>query len=175
MRILSCCLLELLLVIALLACGTDISGLREAFDAPCGPACVPSTCSALVASEFHWSLNGFRAQDILNPDVRNQPELTAIMHMGDVKTLKVSAGTTRTSEDCSGKATSVEWSVSNPVVARLDITDDPRTRSLVALQPGDTGVAAILTFQDGTPPIRVLPWSFTNVGSGDISVVRVVP
>jgi hypothetical protein len=60
-------------------------------------------------------------------------------------------------------------------VAQLDFTGNPRTASLVALQPGDTVVAAILHFQDGTPPLRVLPWSFTHVGSGNVTVVRVVP
>jgi hypothetical protein len=145
-----------------------------------GPDCptttfVPLKCSELVASQFSWTLRGFVERDILNPDVRDQRELTAIMHVGDVKALNVSAGTTQTSEDCSAKATSVEWSVSNPVVARLDFTENPRTASLVALQPGDTVVAAILHFQDGTPPMRVLPWSFTNVGSGSVTVVRVVP
>jgi hypothetical protein len=57
-------------------------------------------------------LSGFGPQDILNPDVRNQREVTAIMHVGDVKPLKVKAATTVTSEDCSGKATSVEGSFS---------------------------------------------------------------
>jgi len=132
-------------------------------------------CSEVAASNplLFWRLSGFTERDILNPDVRDQPQLTAIMRAGDVKVLTVrAAGGT---EDCSGKATSVEWSVSNPEVARLDVGQAPRTGSLVALQPGDTGVSALLTFQDGTPPMRVLPWSFTNVGSGDVTVVRVLP
>jgi hypothetical protein len=89
--------------------------------------------------------------------------------------MRIAAGSTATSEDCSSKATSVEWHNSNSVVLRLDPSGDALRRSLVALQPGDTVVAATLTFADGTPPMRVLPWSFTNVGSGEVTVVRVLP
>lgn len=167
----------LLLLAMLLPACVDLSGLRDDLANPCGPdGCrITVTCSALVASDplLHWSLRGFTEQDILNPDQRNQPELTAIMRAGDVKVLTVrAAGAT---EDCSEKATSVQWSVLNPGVVRVDVAGTPRTGSLVALEPGDTEVAAILTFNDGTPPMRVLPWSFTNVGSGDVTVVRVVP
>ena len=145
-----------------------------------GPGCpakpfVPKTCSELSPSQFHWSLGGFTSRDILNPDMRDQPQLTAVMHVGDVKALIVSAGSTDTYEDCSGKAVAVDWLVSNPVVARLEVADSRRAASLTALQPGDTNAAAVLHFEDGTPTMRVLPWSFTNVGSGDITVVRVVP
>lgn len=164
----------LLLTMSLPACA-DLSGLRQAFDASCGPACEPSTCSALTVSELFWHLDGFKAQDILNPDQRDQRELTAIMHVGDVKILRVSASSTRTSENCAEKATSVEWTISNSVVARLEPQDGPRARLLVALQPGDTVVTALLAFQDGTPPMTVRPWSFTNIGSGDVTVMRVVP
>jgi hypothetical protein len=146
--------------------------------APGCPAPTPfvwKTCSQLTAAAFHWSIGGFGPQDVLNPDVRNQPTLTVIMHVGDVKALKVSAGSTETNVDCGEKATSVEWSVADPRVARLDVADNPRAASLAALEPGDTVVAATLQFGDGTPPMRVFPWSFTNVGSGDITVVRVVP
>jgi len=144
----------------------------------CCPTCaafVAKTCSELRASQFFWNLNGFSSRDILNPDTRNQAELTAIMHVGDATILKVSAGSTDTSEDCSGKATTVDWSASNPVVARLEVQENPRVDQLVAVRPGDTNVSAVLHFEDGTPPMRVLPWSFTNVGSGDITVIRVVP
>jgi hypothetical protein len=168
------CRSVLLLAILLPACGPDFSGFRDSLTIEYPTV----TCSARVASAFQWSLKGFTVKDILNPDTRDQPELTAIMHVGDVRTLKVDAVAIAFStmgEDCSGKATSVEWSAADPAVARLDITEGPRTRSLVALRPGDTVVAATLTFQDGTPPIRALPWSFTNVGSGSITVVRVVP
>jgi hypothetical protein len=82
---------------------------------------------------------------------------------------------TDTSEDCSGKAATVDWSVSNPVVVRLDVQGNPRVATLVALRPGDTNVSAVLQFEDGSPATRVLPWSFTNVGSGNITVIRVVP
>jgi hypothetical protein len=141
----------LVLGIFLPACGLD--RLRDDLANPCGPdGCQTTvTCSEVAASYplLFWSLSGFTEQDILNPDVRNQPELTAIMHPGDVKVLTVrAAGATG---DCSGKATSVQWSVSNPVVARLDVAGTPRTASLVALEPGDTEVVAILTFNDGTP------------------------
>jgi hypothetical protein len=161
----------------LLPACADLSGLRDQFAEPCGPdgCAIVATCSQLNASQLNWTLSGFTSQDILNPDERNQPQLTAIMHVGDDKTLKLRATYFQTTEDCTGKATSIAWSVSNPVVARLDVAEDPRTGSLVALEAGDTDVAATLTFQDGTPPMRVLPWSFTNVGSGDVTVVRVVP
>jgi hypothetical protein len=120
-------------------------------------------------------LSGFGPQDILNPDVRNQREVTAIMHVGDVKPLKVKAATTVDVRGLQRKGNFGRVVLFNAVVARLDIAESPRTGSLVALQPGDTVVAAILKFEDGTPPMRVLPWSFTNVGSGDVTVVRVVP
>jgi hypothetical protein len=145
------------------------------FCCPTCPAFVPKTCAELRASQFFWNLNGFASRDILNPDTRDQPELTAIVHVGDAKVLKVSAGSTDTSEDCSGKATTVDWSVSSPVVVRLEVQGNPRVATLVALQPGDTNVSAVLQFEDGTPTMRVLPWSFTNVGSGNITVIRVVP
>jgi hypothetical protein len=67
----------------------------------------------------------------------------------------------------------VEWSTTNPGVARLDVAET-RTASLVALQPGDTVVSALLKFQDA-PPLRIVPWSFTRASSGDITIVRVVP
>lgn len=151
-------------------CGLGVSG-------PSCPATpfVPKTCSELDPSQFHWSIGGFTSRDILNPDARDQAELTAIMHVGDVKAVEVSAGSIYTSEDCSEKAVTVDWFISNPVVARLEVVESRRAASLVALQPGDTNVAAVLQFDDGTPPMRVRPWSFTNVGSGDITVVRVVP
>jgi hypothetical protein len=137
--------------------------------APSSPGCpttpfVPKTCSELRASQFHWSLSGFSAKDILNPDTRDQRELTAIMHVGEAKILKVSAASGDTSEDCSTKATTVEWSLSNRAVARLDFQGTSRAASLVALQPGDANVAAILQFDDGTPSMRILPWSFTGRG-----------
>ena len=158
--------------------GFGSCGPNPQFGLFCCPSCpefVPKTCAELNATQFHWSLRGFSSGDILNPDTRDQPELTAIMHVGDVKALKVSAGTTDTSEDCSDKASSVEWSVSSRRVASLEIEDGGRAARLTTLKPGDTIVAATLHFQDGTPSMRVLPWSFTNVSSGDVTVVRVVP
>ena len=133
--------MSLLLPLWLLFGCIDLTGLKCDLGGT-GPECptttyVPKACSELVASQFSWSLRGFLEKDILNPDVRDQRELTAIMHVG--------------------------------------FTENPRTASLIALQPGDTAVAAILHFQDGTPPLRVLPWSFTHVGSGNVTVVRVVP
>jgi hypothetical protein len=64
--------------------------------------------------------------------------------------------------------------VSNTVVARLDPDSGLASAVLTGLQPGDTSVSVVLTFQDGTPPIRALPWSFTNVGSGTVVTVRVI-
>jgi hypothetical protein len=145
------------------------------FCCPTCPEFVPKTCNELTASELFWTLSGFSAGDILNPDVRNQTELTAVLHVGDSKSLKVSAGSTATSEDCSQKAVAVDWSVSNPAAVRIDIAADSHGASLLALEPGDTVVSAVLQFEDGTPPMRVFPWSFTNVGSGDITNIRVVP
>ena len=145
-----------------------------------GPKCpstpfVPKTCAELSASAFHWSLSGFTAQDILNPDDRSQRELTAIMHVNEVRTLNVSAGSTQTSEDCSSKAVSSEWFSSSPNVVRLTVSQNQRSSLVTARKPGDSSVAAVLQFEDGTPPMRVLPWSFTNVGSGDITIIRVLP
>lgn len=164
----------LVLLCLLLGCKYDIfkCALRT------GPECVtpsPLTCSGLVASQLDWFLNGFGPQDILDPDVRNPPILTAVLRVGQVKSLSVKASALFLSEDCSRKATSAQWSVSNPVVARADVGDDLRVASLVALQPGDTDVAAILAFGDGSPPVRALPYAFTNVASGNVTVVRVIP
>jgi hypothetical protein len=169
-----------ILCLASASCGGGDSGCgpNPQFGLLCCPTCpafVPKTCSELRASQFHWILSGFTPSDILNPDMRNQPELTAIMHVGVARSLRVAAGTTDTSEDCSSKATQVDWAVSNPAVARLEIQPGSRAASLVAVEPGDTNVSATLQFDDGTPSLHVLPWSFTNVGSGDVSVIRVVP
>jgi hypothetical protein len=157
------------LALLLPAC-IDLSGLafpRFEFD--------PATCAELRASDFFWSLRGFGSEDILDPDVRNQTQLTAIMRVGQTKILELRAATVQTQEDCRSKAVSVEWSSSRPRVVRLDFARDRLTATLTALKPGDAEVAATLQFEDGTPMLRALPWSFTNVGSGDITVVRVVP
>lgn len=145
-----------------------------------GPTCpttpyVSTPCSQLGASELRWSLSGFASQDILNPDDRNQRELTAILHVMQAKSLRIGASSLKTSEDCSGKATSVKWTVTDPMVLRLDVGQDPHTATLVGLTPGDSGVFAELAFQDGSPPVRALPYAFTNVSSGNVTVVRVVP
>jgi hypothetical protein len=148
----------------------DLSGLafpRIEFD--------PATCAELRASDFFWSLRGFGSEDILNPDVPNQTELTAIMRVGQTKLLELRAATVQTDEDCRSKAVSVEWSSSLRRVIRLDAPGDKLTATLTALRPGDAEIAATLQFEDGTPMLRALPWSFTNVGSGDITVVRIVP
>ena len=136
---------------------------------------VPVTCAELRASDFLWILRGFGPEEILNSDLRNQPELTAVMRVGQTKSLELSAATARTSEDCRSKAVAVEWSSSRPRVVRLDVAKDRLTACLTALKPGDTEVAATLRFADGTPMLRALPWSFTNGGSGHVTIVRVVP
>jgi hypothetical protein len=155
----------------------DLSGLADDLRNPCGAdGCVTQkTCAEARASEFFWQLAGFQPADILNPDVRNQPTLTAILHVGDIKPLRVSARRTGTAEDCASKAVSVEWTISNPDVLELQPTSDRLISALAALQPGDSAVSANLTFGDGSPAIRIFPWSFTNVGSGDITVIRVLP
>ena len=170
-------LLTAFLAMSLPAC-SDLGRLGDIFANPCGPGgCrIPQRpCAEFSAAALSWSLRGFEPADILNPDLRNQPELTAVLHVGAVKRLRVSATGLGAAEDCSSKAASVDWLVSNSVVARFEAAENPREASLVALQPGDTVVSATVTFQDGTPPLHVLPWSFTNIGSGTVTVVRVVP
>ena len=155
----------------------DLSGLHDELLNPCGRepcAVVARTCAELSASDLHWSLRGFLETDIVDPDRRDQRELTAIVHVGEVKPLRVSASGA-TAEDCSGKAAGVEWESSDRATARLEVTEDRRSAALVALRPGDVVISAELTFADGTPPMRILPWAFTNVGSGDVTLVRVVP
>jgi hypothetical protein len=161
--------------VCLPACGPDFTGFMAN---PCGPGgcqASPRPCADVPTSAFHWSLRGFGPADILDPNLRNQAELTALMHVGDVKRLSLSAASILASENCASKAATVEWMISNRVVARLQGAENPREATLVALQPGDTVVSAMVGFEDGTPPLRVFPWSFTNVGSGDVTVVRVVP
>jgi hypothetical protein len=134
-----------------------------------------STCGGLRASDFFWALNGFEHADILNPDERNQSQLTVVVHVGQRRVLNVSAGSVATSEDCASKATSVEWIVSNAAVARVEVGATSRSATLVALQPGDVSVSAILGFQDGTSPIQALPYAFATFGGAPVTVVRVVP
>jgi hypothetical protein len=152
-------------------------GPNPQFGLLCCPSCpqsVPRACAEIPASQLFWHITGFHSSEILDPD-RFHVELTAILHAGDAKRLEVRASTNETLEDCTGKNTTVEWSVSNAAVARLDVQENPRVALLVTVQPGDTNVSAVLQFADGTPSMRVLPWSSTNVGSGDITVIRVVP
>ncbi len=133
------------------------------------------TCAELRASDFFWTLQGFELADILNPDVRNQTQLTVVLRVGQRKVLSVHAGSIDTAEDCSGKAGSVQWVVSNTVVARLPTGPAPRSATLEPLQPGDVSVSAILTFQDGTSPIQALPYAFASFGGAPVTVIRVVP
>jgi len=166
-----------LLAAGLPACA-DLGSLYEDFANPCGAGgCrIPQRpCGELAASAFSWSIRGFGPADILDSDLRNQAELTAILHVGDARRLRVSATSLATSEDCSSKAATVDWRTSNPAVVRLETAESPREASLVASRAGDTVVSADIAFEDGTPTLRVLPWSFTNVGSGTITLVRVVP
>jgi hypothetical protein len=163
----------LLLLACLPAC--DL-GLKDwgAWD-PCANGACIRTCAQLPASQLQWTLSGFRPADILNPGVRDQPDgLTALVHVGDEKMLALSGRSWMTSEDCNDKVRSVEWTNSNPVVLRLVPSEDGRTAMVVALQPGDAVVAADITFRDDSPPQHVRPWSFTQVGSGWITVVRVL-
>jgi hypothetical protein len=153
------------------ACGLNIGGLPVP-ECTSGPAFVPSSCEELVAANFLWSLRGFSEADILNASDRSQRELTAILPVGQSRSLRVSAGSvaTATGSDCSGKAVSIEWVVTNLQVARVEVGADRRQAELVAVSPGETGVHANLTFADGTPPERALPFVFR-----DVTVVRVVP
>jgi hypothetical protein len=136
---------------------------------------VPQPCSAFRASDLIWALRGFEPKDMLNPDDPNPQQLIALLRVGQVKTLHLTAGSVGSSEDCSGKATGVEWSSSNTVVARIEVGSTRASGVLTALQPGDTVVWATLTFQDGTPPMRLQPYAFTNAASGLVAVVRVTP
>jgi hypothetical protein len=113
--------------------------------------------------------------DILNPDVRNQSQLTVVLRVGQLKVLSVHAGAISTSEDCSSKAGSVQWVSSNTVVARLRAGGAPRSATIEPLQPGDVSVSAILTFQDGTSPIQALPYAFASFGGAPVTVVRIIP
>ena len=161
-----------LLAMALQGCG-DIIDLDL-----CGPeGCLgpPRPCAELHPSALLWSLRGFGPSDILDPNLRDQRELTAILQVGQAKRLELRAPGINASEaDCSGLARTVDWRNSNPVVARLTVEPGGRAASLAALQPGDVGIAADVGLHDGTS-IQVLPWSFTNVGSGVVTVIRVVP
>jgi hypothetical protein len=137
---------------------------EELFRPACGLACgVPLVTPRLGEN------------DILNPDDRNQTELTALLPVTRAQTLRITGATVWTREDCTSKVASAIWTVTDPSVLRLDVAPDAHSATLVGLSPGDTQVFADLTFNDGSFPMRVLPWSFTHVGSGTITVVRVVP
>jgi hypothetical protein len=133
------------------------------------------TCAELRASDLIWSLRGFETTDILNPDERNPTQLTVVVRVGQRRALDVKAGGVASSEDCTSKATSVRWIVSNSVVARVEVAATERSVILVAQQPGDVSVSAIVTFQDGTAPIQVLPYALANFGGAPVTVIRVVP
>jgi hypothetical protein len=135
----------------------------------------PRTCAELRASDLIWSIKGFKHGDILNPDVRNQTQLTVVLRVGQFKPLTLTAGSAGSTEDCSGKAASIQWVVSNPVVARLHAGASAQSATLEALQPGDVSVSAILTFQDGTSPMQVLPYAIATFGGAPVTVIRVVP
>jgi len=137
-----------------------------------GQAFERATCADLLGENFFWFVDGFTDADVLNPSDRTQQKLTAILAVGQSKSLRVHAGSVATvsGSDCSGKAISIEWVLSNPLVARIEVGADPRQALLVAVNPGDTGIAAHLAFNDGSPPIGALPYVFANV-----TVVRVVP
>jgi hypothetical protein len=136
---------------------------------------VQRTCAELRASDLIWFLRGFETSDVLNPDERNPTQLTVVVHVGQRRALEVKAGAVGSPEDCTSKATSVRWIVSNTVVARVEVGTTERSATLVALQAGDVSVSAILTFQDGTSPIQVLPYALANFGSAPVTTIRVVP
>ncbi len=164
---------NLLLVALLAACLPACGQVGGNIFGPGGLTSPP--CAELTAAALSWYLRGFAAADILDPNLRDQRELTAVMHVGDVKRLSVHAPSIGGIVNCPEKAATVEWMVSNGVVARFQPGENFREASLIALQPGDTVVSATVGFADGTPTLQVFPWSFTNVGSGDVIVVRVVP
>jgi hypothetical protein len=158
------------------ACGLNLGGLPVP-ECKGGTAFSPAACSDLLAANFDWFLDGLTAADLLDPNDRTLRELTAVLPIGQMKALRVHAGSIATAPnaDCSGKASSVEWVVSNPAVARVETGADPRQGVVVGLSPGDTQLYANLTFSDGSPGIRALPFVFTNVGSGIVTVLRIVP
>jgi hypothetical protein len=160
-----------LLAACLPACGQDLN----LFGGPGGLRVTSPPCAEITAAALSWYLRGFEAADILDPDLRGPRELTAVMHVGDVKRLYVHAPSIAGLVNCPEKAAAVEWVVSNGVVARFQPGENFREASLVARQPGDTVVSATVGFSDGTPTLQVFPWSFTNIGSGNVTVVRVVP
>ena len=135
----------------------------------------PRTCAELRASDLIWGVGGFETADILNPDVRNPTQLTAVIRVGQRKMLTLHAGSVGSAEDCSSKASLVQWVSSNSVVARLEVGTTARSAVLEGRQPGDTSVSAVLTFQDGTPAMQVLPYAIASFGGAPVTAVRVVP
>lgn len=166
-------LLALLPLVTLTACG-DMFDMDWDLSLPPAPVVA---CADLRASELSWSLLGFNPSDIVDPNNRSATELTAQMWVDQTVDLKLFVAYLKYAEttgDCLAKATAIEWVSTSPEVARLDVAGDSRSARLVGVSPGETRVFAILTFADGTPPLRALPNSSTNVGSGNVTLVRVV-
>jgi hypothetical protein len=148
----------------------------------CGMGLSPSAPTTGICSDlrgdssqgFHWSVQGFGPNDILNSDER-QSVLTAIFQVGHSQTLGIYVGTWSTTDKCFATLASVVWRVTDPSVLRLTSIQARRSATLVGLRPGDTGVFADLTSNDGSFGVRVGPWSFTRAGHRDVTVARVVP
>jgi hypothetical protein len=156
--------------------GCDIGRLRLPTVDVCADGACRRPCEDLTAAQLIWSVTGFSASDILLPDVRDQPGgLTAILHVGNARVLTVRGSSWQTSQDCSAKTRSVQWQNSNPDVLQVVPSDDGRAATFVALQPGDVVVRVQATFLDGSPPLELRMFSFTQVSSGNVSVIRVVP
>jgi hypothetical protein len=119
-----------------------------------GPA--PRACSELKASDLTWNIDGFLQSDI--PDAASNPQVViAELAIGQVRSLRITASGPATASDCSAKAERVDWLFSSPVVARVDVAGNRLGGTLVALEPGETALAALVSFGDGSPPREARP------------------